>query len=113
MRGSKKFRRAGIKPSLCIKFERIFSNSVATRQYVWTPSLKVLFDDDTGVHDTQDGNVDGDENLKEKSGDTKEDDITNYTQDVCNLVVGVNMSNNSTIHSSGKRKTREQCDGTR
>jgi hypothetical protein len=38
----------------------------------------VLFDDDTGVHDTQDGNVDGDENLKEKSGDTKEDDITNY-----------------------------------
>lgn len=79
MRGSKKFRHAGIKPSLCIKFERIFSDSVTTKQYVWTSSLKVLFDDDTGVHDTQNGNADDDENLEEKSGDTEKDDITNYT----------------------------------
>jgi hypothetical protein len=39
----------------------------------------VLFDDDTGVHDTQNGNADDDENLEEKSGDTEKDDITNYT----------------------------------
>jgi hypothetical protein len=66
----------------------------------------VLFDDDVGVHDTQDGNADDDENLEEKSGDTEEDDITNYTKNVCNLVIGVNMSNNSTIHSSGKEKNK-------
>ncbi|XP_011041083.1 PREDICTED: uncharacterized protein LOC105137151 [Populus euphratica] len=111
IRGSKKFRHAGIEPSLCNKFDRIFSNVVATGHYVWAPSSGVLFDDDTVNQNTQDVHVNEEENLEEGSGDSEEDAIPNYTDDVCNLVVGVNMGNNSTTNSSGKRKAKEQCSG--
>jgi hypothetical protein len=76
-----------------------------------TPSSGTLFDDDTVNQSTQNANVNEEENLEEGSDDSKEDVIPNYTDDVCNLVTGVNMGNSSTTNSSGKRKTREQCGG--
>ena len=56
---------------------------------------------------TQGVNVNEEENLEKGSGDSEENDIPNYIDHVCNLVV-VNMRNSSTINNSGKRKTREQ-----
>ncbi|KAJ6989010.1 hypothetical protein NC653_021795 [Populus alba x Populus x berolinensis] len=89
IRGSKKFRHAGIEPSLCSKFDRIFNNVVATGHYAWAPSSGVLFDDDVMNQNTQDVHINEEENLEEGSGDSEEDVIPNYTDDVCNLVVGV------------------------
>lgn len=89
IRGSKEFRHAGIEPSLCSKFDRIFSNVVATGHYAWAPSSGVLFDDDVVNQNTQDVHVNKEENLEEGSGDSEEDVIPNYTDDVCNLVIGV------------------------
>jgi len=97
----------GIEPSFCNKFDMMFSNVVATGHYAWTPSSGSLFDDDVVNQNTQDVNVNEKENLKERSGDSEEDVIPNYTDDVCNLVVGVNVGNRNTTNSSGKRKARE------
>jgi hypothetical protein len=44
--------------------------------------------------------------LKDRSGDLKEDGIPNFIDDVSNLIVGFNVANNSSNHSSGKRKVR-------
>ena len=41
--------------------------------------------------------------MKEESGDSKEKDITNFMDDVINMVGGVNMEKSST-HSYGKIK---------
>ena len=88
----------------------MFNNVAAIRHYAWTPSSGTLFDDDNDVNQsTQD--VNEEENLKKGSSDSEKDVISNYTEDVCNLVAGVNIRNNSTTNSSGKRKAREQCDG--
>jgi len=89
----------------------MFNNFVVTGQYVWTPSSKTLFDVNAMNQDTQDVNVDGEENLEEGSGDSVEDIISNYADDVCKLVTRVNMGNNSTTNSNGKRKAREQYGG--
>lgn len=59
--GAKKFRRVGIKPSICSKFDRIFNNIVATGQFVWIPSTRVLFDDGGGDDDV--GNVTDDDDM--------------------------------------------------
>jgi hypothetical protein len=88
----------------------MFSNVVVTRHYAWTQSSETLFDDDVMNQSTQDVNVNEEENLEEGSGDSEEDDIPNYIDHVCNLVV-VNMGNNSIKNYSEKRKTRKQCDG--
>jgi len=88
----------------------MFNNVVVTRHYAWTQSSETLFDDDDMNQSTQDVNVNEEENLEEGSGDLEEDDIPNYIDHVCNLVV-VNMGNNSTKNYSGKRKTRKQYDG--
>ena len=45
--------------------------------------------------------------MKDRSGDLKEDDIPNFIDDVSNLIVGFNIANNSSKHSSGKRKVRQ------
>ncbi|KAI9390585.1 hypothetical protein POPTR_008G196901v4 [Populus trichocarpa] len=111
IRGSKKFRHAGIEPSLCSKFDRMLNNVVATGHYAWAPSSGVLFDDDVVNQNTQDVHVNKEENLEEGNGDSEEDVIPNYTDDVCNLIARVNMGNSSTTNSSGKRKAREQGGG--
>ena len=89
----------------------MFSNVVATGHYAWAPSSGVLFDDDVVNQNTQDVHVNKEENLEEGSGDSEEDVIPNYTDDVCNLIARVNMGNSSTTNSSGKRKAREQGGG--
>uniref|UniRef100_A0A6N2MP07 Myb/SANT-like domain-containing protein n=1 Tax=Salix viminalis TaxID=40686 RepID=A0A6N2MP07_SALVM len=41
VKGAKKFRNAGIEPGLKFKYDRMYSNIVATREYVWAPSSGV------------------------------------------------------------------------
>jgi len=78
---SKKFWHAGIEPSLCSKFDRMFSNVVAIRHHAWTLSSGTLYDDDNDVNQsTQD--VNKEENLEKGSGDLEKDVISNYTKDV-------------------------------
>jgi hypothetical protein len=43
-------------------------------------------------------------NLKERSGDSKEDVIPDFVYDVSNMVVGCNFMNNISNHNSAKRK---------
>jgi len=40
-----------------MKFDIMFSNIVATGEYVWTPSSRVLCDDNVGVDGNQNANV--------------------------------------------------------
>lgn len=84
---------------------------MATRQHAWTLFSGTLLDDDVVNQGTQDVNGDRNENLEEESGDLEEDIILNYADNVCNLVAGVNMENNSTTNSSEKSTTGEQCSG--
>ncbi|XP_034907176.1 uncharacterized protein [Populus alba] len=109
IRGAKKFRHAGIEPSLRLKFDRMFSNIVATGQYAWAPSAGIRRDDNVGVDEDPNAN-DEQPDLEEGSGDSEEDGIPNFTDDVCNMVRGVNMSSSSNTRSSGKRKERERVD---
>jgi hypothetical protein len=83
-----------------MKFDRMFSNIVATREYVWAPSSRVLCDNNVGVDGNQNANV-KQLDLKEGSGDSKDDGIPNFTDDVCNMVRGVNMSSNNNTCSGG------------
>jgi hypothetical protein len=41
IKGAKKFRHVGIEPSLKNKFDRMYSNIVATEAYAWAPSSSV------------------------------------------------------------------------
>jgi hypothetical protein len=45
-------------------------------------------------------------NIKEGGGDSKEDAIPNFVHDVSNMVGGSNVMNNSSNHSSVKRKRK-------
>jgi hypothetical protein len=89
-----------------MKFDRMFSNIVATGEYTWAPSSGVLCDDNVGIDEDPNTNEEQPD-LEEGSGDSKEDGIPNFTDDVCNMVRGVNMSSSSNTRSSGKRKERE------
>jgi hypothetical protein len=41
IRGAKKFRHVGVEPSLKNKFDRMYSNIVATGEFAWAPSSGV------------------------------------------------------------------------
>ncbi|KAI5585082.1 hypothetical protein BDE02_06G122400 [Populus trichocarpa] len=58
IRGARKFRHVGIDPTLCSKYDIMFTNTVATDQYAWAPSQ--------GLNSDEDG-------LQEGSGDSEED----------------------------------------
>lgn len=107
--GAKKFRQSGIKPSLRMKFDRMFSNIVATGKYAWAPSSRVLHDDIVGVAEDPNANEEQPD-LEEGSSDSEEDGIPNFVDDVCNMVRGVNMCSGSNTRSSGKRKERESVE---
>ena len=92
-----------------MKFDRMFSNIIATGEYVWAPSSEVLCDDNVGVDEDPNANEEQPD-LEEGSGDSEEDEILNFTDDVCNMVREVNMSNISNTRSSGKRKEREHSE---
>jgi hypothetical protein len=80
----------------------MLSDIVPIRQYIWTLFLELLFDDDGEDDNIQNANDDDDVNLKEESNS-----ILKLAYDVCDMVVGVNMSNISTTHNSGKRKKKQ------
>ena len=94
MRGAKKFRHVGIEPSLCAKYDIMFTNIVATGEYAWTPSQGLLSDEDnvaSGMRNT----TNEDTNKEEGSGDSEEDAIPDFTRDVSNMVGGSNVTNSS------------------
>ncbi|KAJ6957415.1 L10-interacting MYB domain-containing protein-like isoform X2 [Populus alba x Populus x berolinensis] len=109
IRGAKKFRHAGIEPLLCMKFDRMFANIVATSEYAWVPLSGVLLDHNVGVDGSQHTHVEQPD-LEEGSGDSEEDGIPNFADDVCNMVRGVNMDTSSNNRSSGKRKERQRVE---
>ncbi|XP_011045245.1 PREDICTED: coiled-coil domain-containing protein 1-like [Populus euphratica] len=88
------------------RYDRIFTNIVATDDYAWAPSSGVLPDHNIGVNGNQDANVEQ-LDLEEESSDSKEDEIPNFADDVCDMGKGVNMSTSRNNHSSEKRKERE------
>jgi hypothetical protein len=71
IRGAKKFRQ----PSLKIKFNRMFSNIIATREFAWAPSSGVLGGNDVNPG-TNKSNING-VDFEEGSGDSEEDAIPN------------------------------------
>jgi hypothetical protein len=81
------------------------SNIVATREFSWAPSLGVLGGNDVHLG-TSNANIDR-ANLEEGSGDSKDVGISNLETDMSRMVDGVNISSNSNIKSSGKRKERD------
>ncbi|KAL9371844.1 hypothetical protein Peur_036984 [Populus x canadensis] len=88
IRGAKKFRHVGIEPSLKNKFDRMYSNIVATGAYAWAPSSGVPAGSDV---DPGTSNADiAHDSLEEGSG--------------------INMSNSSNTTSGGKRKERDHYD---
>uniref|UniRef100_A0A2K2CAR3 Myb/SANT-like domain-containing protein n=1 Tax=Populus trichocarpa TaxID=3694 RepID=A0A2K2CAR3_POPTR len=107
MRGAKKFRHVGIEPSLCAKYDIMFTNIVATREYAWTPSQGLLSDEDNvaaGMRNT----TNEDTNMEEGSGDSEEDAIPDFTRDVSNMVGGSNVAHSCSNPSSSKRKGAHQ-----
>ncbi|KAI5592352.1 hypothetical protein BDE02_04G145200 [Populus trichocarpa] len=84
MKGAKKFRHVGIEPSLCAKYDIMFSNIVATRQYFWTPSQELLSDKDNkaiGMRNTTNEKT----NIEEGSGDSEEDAIPDFIHNVSTM----------------------------
>jgi len=77
-------------PSLCAKYDIMFSNIVATRQYVWTPSQGLLSDEDNGAAEMR-NTTNEKTNIEEGSGDSEEDAIPDFIHDVSNMVGGNNI----------------------
>jgi len=108
IRGAKKFRHVGIEPSLKNKFDRMYSNIIATGAFVWAPSSGVPADSDV---DPGTSNVDiAHDGLEEGSGDSEEDVIPDFQTDMTRMVGGINMSNNSNTKSGDKRKEQDRYD---
>ncbi|KAI5589047.1 hypothetical protein BDE02_05G135300 [Populus trichocarpa] len=108
IRGAKKFRHVGIEPSLKNKFDRMYSNIVATGAFAWASSSGVPADSDV---DPGTSNADiAHDGLEEGNGDSKEDVIPDFQTDMARMVGGINMSSSSNIKSGGKRKERDHYD---
>jgi hypothetical protein len=103
MRGAKKFRHVGIEPSLCAKYNIMFTNIVATGEYAWTLSQGLLSDEDNGPAGMR-NTTNEETNMEEGSGDSEEDAIPDFIHDVSNMVGGSNVANSSSNPSSAKRK---------
>lgn len=67
----------------------------------------MLFEDDGRDDDIQNVNDDDDANLKEESGDWKEDVISNFIDDMNNIIVRGNVESSSSTHSCSKRRDKE------
>ena len=66
----------------------MFTNIVATGDYAWASSSEVLLDHNIGVDGNQHANVEQ-ADLKKGSGDSEEDGIPNFADDVFNMVRGI------------------------
>jgi len=80
IRGAKKFRHVSIEPYLKNKFDRIYSNIVATGEFAWAPSSGVPGGNDVDP-DTSNANIDH-AGLEEGSGDSEEDGIPDFQTDM-------------------------------
>jgi hypothetical protein len=108
IRGAKKFRHVGIEPSLKNKFDRMYSNIVATGAFAWAPSSGVPAG--SGV-DPGTSNADiADDGLEEGSGDSEEDVIPDFQTDMARMVGGIHMSSSTNTKSGEKRKERDHYD---
>jgi len=67
IRGAKKFRHNGVEPSLKNKYDRMYSNIVAIREFAWAPSSGVLGGNDVDPG-TSNANIDR-TGFKKGSGD--------------------------------------------
>jgi len=87
----------------------MFTNIVATGQYVWAPSQGLNSNED-GVSERRTNAVNEDPHLEEGSGDSEEDSLPNFVDDVSNMVVGFTFANSTSnpTSSSGKRKDVQQ-----
>lgn len=87
IRGVKKFRHAGIKTSLKLKFDRMYCRVIATEQYAWAQSSGAVDanEDDLG---TSNVGLEGTD-LEEGSGDLKEDVNLNFANHISQMVGGV------------------------
>uniref|UniRef100_A0A2K1XDM4 Myb/SANT-like domain-containing protein n=1 Tax=Populus trichocarpa TaxID=3694 RepID=A0A2K1XDM4_POPTR len=103
IREARKFRHAGIDPTLCCKYDIMFTNIVATGHY----GLNSNEDD---VSERRTNAVNEDPHLEEGSGDSEEDSLSNFVDDVSNMVAGVIFSNSTSnlTGSSGKKKGVQQ-----
>jgi len=105
IRGAKKFRHVGIEPSLKNKFDKMYSNIVATGEFAWVPSSGVPGGNDVDPG-TSNANIDS-AGLEEESGDLEEDRIPDFQTNMSRMVGGINMSSSSNTKSGGKRKERD------
>ena len=80
IRGAKKFRQ----PSLKIKFDRMFSNIIATREFAWAPSSGVLSGNDVNPG-TSKANIDGTD-FEKGNGDSEKDEIPNLDTNMSRIV---------------------------
>ena len=109
IRGARKFWHPGIDPTLCCKYDIMFTNIVATGHYVWAPSQGLNSNEDD-VSERRTNAVNEDPHLEEGSGDSEEDSLPNFVDDVGNMVAGVTFANSTSnpTGSSGKRKGVQQ-----
>ena len=107
IRRAKKYRHVDIEPSLKNKFDRMYSNIVATREFAWAPSSRVPAGSDV---DPGTSNIACD-GLEEGIDDSEEDVIPDFQTDMARMVGGINMSSSSNTKSSGKRKERDPYEG--
>jgi hypothetical protein len=83
----------------------MYSNIVATGEFVWAPSSGVLGGNDVYLG-TSNANIDR-AGFEEGSGDSEEDEILNLQTGMSRMVGGINMSSSSNTKSNGKRKERD------
>ncbi|KAL9362643.1 hypothetical protein Peur_045428 [Populus x canadensis] len=110
MRGARKFRHSGIDLALCCKYDIMFTNVVATDKYAWAPSQGLNSDDD-GLGERRKNASNEDSLLEKGSSDSEENTLSNFIEDVNNMVPGVNFINSISNPSSSsvKRKGVQQC----
>nr|XP_034919441.1 protein SIS2-like [Populus alba] len=68
------------------KFDRMFSNIIAIRKYVWASSSRVFGGNDVGDDGTSNANID-ENDLEEENGDSDEDDIPNFMNDISKMLL--------------------------
>jgi hypothetical protein len=87
----------------------MFTNIVTIDKFMWAPFQGMIFDDDE-VGDGIKNATNDDVNIEKGNRDSGEDNLPNLIDDINNMVACVNVSNNSSNHSSsGKRKAPQHC----
>jgi len=87
------------------KFDRMYSNNVATGAFAWAPSSGPPAGSDVDPG-TSNADIDRD-GLEEGSGDSVEDVIPDFQIDMARMVGGINMSSSSNTKNGVKRKGRD------